>query len=85
MEIGNTSNISFTVTKNGVFTTFEFKDASTNLSLGTFTIKEDRGLGFIQALATMFREIRGDYAEYDKNEYPRARLENKNSGTIEYN
>ena len=85
MEIGNSSNISFTVTKDGVFTTFEFKDASTNLPLGTFTIREDRGVGFIQALATMFREIRGDYAEYDLNKYPVARLQNKSSGTIEYN
>lgn len=85
MNIGNTTNISFSVSKDGVFVTFEFKDASTNLVLGTFTIREDRGLGFTQALATIFREVRGQYAEYDQNQYPIARLENKTTGKIEYN
>lgn len=85
MIIGNTSKLTYTTfaEEDGTFT-IAFKDSTSEADLGSFNIKRENGRAFIEAMLAIFRELSGQYTEYDDNNTAYSDLRN-GAGTIEFN
>lgn len=85
MKINDANKLTYSVVQLSGFTEISFIDATTLEDLGSFRIKDEKGMAFLSVLSNIFREVRGDYGEYDSNLTARARLDNGTSGTIDFN
>lgn len=85
MQINDLTKLTFTVEYDGDFIRLEIKEPLTDTVVGELRIKNTKGIAYLNALQTIFREVRGPYAEFDENITARAYLDNNNNGTIEFN
>lgn len=84
MLIDDRENMTFEVSQTAETVTITFTDSDTTEEIGVFQIDKSKIIGFINALSELFREIRGDFGEFDPNKIPKTNMTNKESGSIRF-